>query len=379
MTELKNIRKEIDTIDSEIVGLFRKRMELSGEVAKAKADSSARINDPAREREILSRIAKKDDEFEMYISGLYKTVFELSKTYQSALINSKSPLGEKLEAMRDARLPLLPERATIACQGVEGAYSQLAAEKFFRRGDLMFVNSFEAVFDAVDKGLCEFGVLPIDNSTNGSVKQVYDLMIKKKFYITAATKLFVKHELLAKKGTSLSEISAVCSHEQGLQQCSGFLSSLPEEVEIITCDNTAMAARMVSESSGKIAAISSHACGEIYDLECISDDIQNSENNYTKFIVITKQPTMYEGANHINLLLTLDHRPGALYDTISKFAILGINLTNLESHPIPGQDFEFMFFFELEASLMDDRVIKMLTALETSCDEFQFLGNYIMI
>ncbi len=264
----------------------------------------------------------------------------------------------------------------MACQGVEGAYAQMAADRLFKRGSLMYMKNFEAVFDAVDKGLCQFGVLPIDNSTNGSVKQVYDLMAEKKFYIVASTQLFIKHELLAKKGTKLPDIKAVYSHDQGLSQCSQFLKTLSPMVQILPSDNTATAAKFVAESDEPVAAISSHNCADIYGLEKIAGDIANNANNYTKFIVITKDPTLYEGANYISLLLTTEHRPGALFEIMSRFAALDINLTKLESQPIPGEDFEFMFFFELQASVMDDRVVDMLAELERSCETFQFLGNY---
>ncbi|MCR5134163.1 MAG: chorismate mutase [Clostridiales bacterium] len=374
--KIEDARKKIDALDTQIVDLFCERMNASCEIAKVKAADGLDIYNPVREREILDKVAAQHEDMELYTNRLYQTIFELSRAYQREFVKAPAKIREQIEAMRKQRELGLPERATVACQGVEGAYAQMAADRLFKRGSLMYMKSFEAVFDAVDKGLCQFGVLPIDNSTNGSVKQVYDLMAEKKFYIVASTQLFIKHELLAKKGTKLSDIKAVYSHDQGLNQCSAFLKTLPPWVQLLPSDNTATAAKFVAESGEPVAAISSHNCADIYGLEKIAGDIANNQNNYTKFIVIAKEPLLYEGANYISLLLTTEHRPGALFAIMARFAALDINLTKLESMPIPGEDFEFMFFFELQASVMDDRVADMLAELERSCETFQFLGNY---
>ena len=374
--EMKEARSKIDALDRQIVDLFYERMNTSCEIAKVKAAEGLDIYNPVREREILEHVMAQHEDMELYTNRLYMTIFELSKAYQRQFVKAPAKIREQIGNLRGNRGLGLPERATVACQGVEGAYAQMAADRLFKRGSIMYMKNFEAVFDAVDKGLCEFGVLPIDNSTNGSVKQVYDLMAEKKFYIVASTQLFIKHELLAKKGTKLSDIKAVYSHDQGLNQCSRFLKTLSPAVRILPSDNTATAAKFVAESSEPVAAISSHNCADIYGLEKIAGDIANNANNYTKFIVIAKEPKLYEGANYISLLLTTEHRPGALFEIMARFAALDINLTKLESQPIPGEDFEFMFFFELQASVMDDRVVDMLAELERSCETFQFLGNY---
>ena len=373
---IEEARKKIDELDQQIVDLFYERMNTSCEIAKVKAAEGLDIYNPVREREILDKLAAQHEDMELYTSRLYRTIFELSRGYQRQFVKAPAKIREQIEQLRGHRELGLPERATVACQGVEGAYAQMAADRLFKRGSLMYMKNFEAVFDAVDKGLCQFGVLPIDNSTNGSVKQVYDLMAEKKFYIVASTQLFIKHELLAKKGTKLSDIKAVYSHDQGLSQCSQFLKTLSPMVQILPSDNTATAAKFVAESDEPVAAISSHNCADIYGLEKIAGDIATNANNYTNFLVITHDPTLYEGANYISLLLTTEHRPGALFEIMSRFAALDINLTKLESQPIPGEDFEFMFFFELQASVMDDRVVDMLAELERSCETFQFLGNY---
>ena len=166
------------------------------------------------------------------------------------------------------------------------------------------------------------------------------------------------------------------AHQQAIGQCSKYLEKL-KGVNIVPCENTAMAAKAVSESDGKnCAAIASGRCAELYGLEILDDSIQDSENNYTRFICISKNPLMYEGANHISLVVSCANTPGALYDMLSKPAALGINMIKLESCPIPGRNFEFVFFVELEASVKETSVLAMLTELERSCPTVWFLGNY---
>ena len=253
---IKDARAKIDALDKEIGDLFYERMNTSCEIAKVKAAEGLDIYNPVREREILESVMAQHEDMELYTNRLYMTIFELSKAYQRQFVKAPAKIREQIESLRSSREIGLPERAVVACQGVEGAYAQMAADRLFKRANIMYMKNFEAVFDAVDKGLCEFGVLPIDNSTNGSVKQVYDLMAEKKFYIVASTQLFIKHELLAKKGTKLSDIKAVYSHDQGLNQCSQFLKTLPSAVQILPSSNTATAAKFVAESSEPVAAIS---------------------------------------------------------------------------------------------------------------------------
>ena len=191
-----------------------------------------------------------------------------------------------------------------------------------------------------------------------------------------SARLCIRHELLALPGVRPEDITEVYSHEQAIGQCSKFLGGL-KDVRVIPCDNTAAAAKMVAESGSRhAAAISSHPCAALYGLECINDDIQDSDNNYTRFICVTKNPVIYAGANRISLIIAFENKPGALYDILSKLAALDINLTKLESCPVAGSDFEFIFFLELEASVQDPGVLAMLEEMERSCAQFQFLGSY---
>jgi chorismate mutase/prephenate dehydratase len=243
----------------------------------------------------------------------------------------------------------------------------------------MFVKTFEAVFDAVESGFSQFGVLPIENNTHGSVRKVYELLQKKHFHIVRSTSLNIRHELLVKPGTSLSDIKVIRSHEQAIGQCQKFLSSLGKNVRIEPCPNTAMAAKEVSESDGSIAAIAGHDCAELYRLEILRDDIQDNDNNYTKFILIEKDLSIYAGANRISLIIATPNKPGALGDVLNMFSSHGVNMVKLESCPVTGRNFEFIFYIELDASVRDSGVLPMLEELERTCDSFAFLGNYPVV
>lgn len=264
----------------------------------------------------------------------------------------------------------------VACQGVDGAYSSMAAGKLFKLPNILYFRHFEGVFSAVEKGLCRYGVLPIENSSYGSVNDVYDLMLNHNFYIVRTIKLHVSHVLLAKEGAEIGGIKEIFSHEQALGQCGEFLKAHPE-IKITVCENTAAAAKFVAESGRKdIAAISSSNCAELYGLKVLSRKVANSENNYTRFICISKEPEIYAGANKISLMLTLPHKPGALYSVMSKFNALDINLSKLESRPIVGSDFEFMFYFDIDAEICKTGVVKLLSELSSSLERFVFLGAY---
>lgn len=243
----------------------------------------------------------------------------------------------------------------------------------------MYFKTFEAVFNAVDKGMCRYGILPIENSSAGSVNQVYDLMKKFRFSIVRGVKLRINHTLLAKKGVQLEGIKEIYSHEQGLNQCSEFLRANPQ-IKANVCENTAVAAKLVAQSDRTdIAAISSRECAELYGLQILSDHIQNSDNNYTRFICISRSLEIYPGADKMSLMFSLPHRPGTLYSVITKFATLGLNLTKLESRPIPGKDFEFMFYFDASVSAHSEELLKLLAELEGTLEQFSFLGCYAEI
>ena len=377
--ELSEIREKIDAVDDQLLDLFLQRMDLSEEVAAYKNEHHLPILNKERERAILAKVTEKSGEKERFAYHLFSTLFELARSRQAELIDAPTRVGAQIKAALADMNEVFPQTGLVACQGVEGANSQVACDRLLPRGNIVYVKTFQAVVSAVESGLCRFGVLPIENSSNGSVRAVYELLQDHNLSIVRSTRLCIRHELLALPGVKMEDITEIYSHEQAIGQCSKFLNGL-NGVRVIPCDNTAMAAKMVAERGDlHAAAISSHPCAALYGLETVSDEIQDSDNNYTRFICVTKDPVIYAGANRISLIIACDNKPGALYEILSKLAALGINMTKLESCPVTGRNFEFIFFLELEASVQAPGVLPMLEELERSCEGFHFLGNYAEI
>ena len=377
--ELSEIRSKIDTVDDQLLQLFLERMDLAEEVAAYKNTHHLPILNKERERAVLAKVTEKSGSRERYAYHLFSTLFELARSRQAELIDAPTHVQAQVAASLAAGGPVFPQTGLVACQGMEGANSQVACDRLLPRGNLVYVKTFQAVVSAVESGLCKFGVLPIENSSNGSVRAVYSLLQEHKLSIVRSTRLCIRHELLAQPGVKMEDITEIYSHEQAIGQCSKFLNGL-NGVRVIPCANTAAAAKMVAESGSRhAAAISSHPCAALYGLEVLNDHIQDSENNYTRFICISKEPVIYAGASRISLIISFENRPGALYEILSKLAALDINLTKLESCPVSGSNFEFIFFLELEASVQDPSVLAMLEEMERSCAEFHFLGNYAEI
>ena len=374
--ELSEIREKIDAVDDQLLDLFLQRMDLSEEVAAYKNEHHLPILNKERERAILAKVTERSGEKERYAYHLFSTLFELARSRQAELIDAPTKVGAQIKAALADMNEVFPQTGLVACQGVEGANSQVACDRLLPRGNIVYVKTFQAVVSAVESGLCKFGVLPIENSSNGSVRAVYELLQDHNLTIVRSTRLCIRHELLALPGVKMGDITEIYSHEQAIGQCSKFLNSL-NGVRVIPCDNTAAAAKMVAERGDRhVAAISSHPCAALYGLDVVSDEIQDSDNNYTRFICVTKDPVIYAGASRISLIIACDNKPGALYDILSKLAALGINMTKLESCPVTGRNFEFIFFLELEASVQEPGVLAMLEELERSCAGFHFLGNY---
>ncbi|MEE1003462.1 MAG: prephenate dehydratase [Acutalibacteraceae bacterium] len=374
---LDELRAEIDKIDDQLIKLFQDRMEVASKIGQYKKDNGLPVLNSQREREILNEVADKSKpEMKSYLRVLYSLLFELSRSYQEKIFKKHSELYDNISQSISNTNNLFPTDSVVACQGVEGSYSQIACEKIFKNPNIMYFNEWEKVFSAIEQGFCDYGILPIENSTAGSVKQVYDLMVNHNFSIVRSTRIQVNHCLLAKKGTKLSNIKEVISHEQALTQCSEFLSGL-DGVKITTVENTAIAAQMVAESDrDDIAALSSNNCAELYNLNCLKTSVQDKNNNYTRFICISKNLEIYPGADKTSLMLVLQHKPGALYKVLSRLYALDINLIKLESRPLSDRDFEFMFYFDLETSIYSEEFVQLICELDGICDEFKYLGSY---
>ncbi len=375
--DLQELREEINGIDREIVDLYRKRLETAEAIGEWKRENGVPVYDPARERQLLDKVAElAGEEHENGVRALFSFLIAQSRTRQLLDEGKRSAVGAEIRKAIEETPALFPEKAEVACQGVEGAYSQQACERIFRHPAITYVKTFSDVFGAVESGRCQYGILPIENSLAGSVNSVYDQMAGHRFHIVRSTRIKIDHTLLARPDAKMEDIREVYSHEQAIQQCSGFLSRHPEW-HVNACANTAAAARMVAGNRRKdIAAISSPACAELYGLKCLETGIQNNSNNHTRFICITRNAEVYPGADRTSLMLALPNRPGELYRILGLFNAQGINLTKLESRPMPGRDFEFMFCFDIDASVYSPAFRRLMEALEVSAEHFTWLGSY---
>ncbi|MGN0854818.1 MAG: bifunctional chorismate mutase/prephenate dehydratase [Kiritimatiellia bacterium] len=379
MIDICNVRGEIDKIDRQLVDLFLKRLDIVAQVAASKRERGAPVCDPAREREILSRVAQEvGAEYENGARLFFTTLFSISKARQRAMLHGDSPLVGEVKAAAAAYDRKFPTRAVVACAGTEGSYAQQAACLMFPVPTLIYFNDFEKVFEAVEEGLCPYGILPIENSAAGSVSAVYDLMLKHRFRIVRALRLKVDHVLLAPAGVRMEDVREVVSHPHALNQCKGFFKRNPQ-IRGTAGLNTALAAKDAAASGRRdVAVIASRACAELYGLRVLAEGIQDAAFNYTRFICISKNLEIYPDANKFSIMLSLPHRPGSLSGIISKFAAIDVNLTKLESRPIPGMDFEFRFTFEFEAPPTDPNVLCLLAELaqDPEIEHFDFLGAY---
>ena len=375
---LDEVRVKINDINDKMLDLFKQRMVLSKDVADAKRSMGKAVYDAKREREILDKVTiDAGPEFDIYARRFFENLFSLSRTYQAEQLFHETEFSMAIKKAVESSPNLPPQRGSVACAGEFGCNTQIACDKLLPFSQILFVNDFKAVFSAVDQGLCQFGVLPIENSSNGSVKEVYDLLDQHDCYIVRGTRLWISHDLMAKKGIKLEDIHTIYSHPQALGQCQIFLNNLGANVKLEPYSNTAEAAKMVSESDDPgIAAVAPPQCAELYTLQTLAKNIQNSDNNYTRFICISKQLAIYPGSNKISIITSASHTPVGLSSLLTKFSNVGINLTKLESRPIQGHNFEFLFYLDLEASLFDEKVRALLSELHESQEKFRLLGNY---
>lgn len=378
--EIENLQGEIDNLDEQILEMFKKRIDMESELGQLKATEGLSLsNSEVTRKKIYDLVSKSPEKYRNYIYTLFANLFDVGDSIKIREAENDNSLAYEVKNAIKNTPNLFPEMAIVATQGVEGAYQQQACDKLFINPSIMYFNSFEAVFAAVDNGLCEYGVLPLENSTAGSVNKIYDLMMKYNFYITRSTRIKIDHNLLVKPGTKLSDIKEIISHEQALNQSTKFLGSL-KGVKSRAVANTAMAAKMVAEQEGNsIAALSSSSCAELYGLECLEESVQDQGNNYTRFICISKNMQIFPGSDKTSIMMTLKHKPGSLYKVLARFYSLNINLIKLESRPLPNKDFEFMFYFDIEASIYSDKFAELLAELKSMCETFKYLGSYIEV
>lgn len=368
--KLAELRKEIDAIDSELLPLFLKRMDCSVRVAKLKQSVGAPVFHPGREQQILDRVREQGGKYGEEAAALYRAIMSASRQRQHQLLADGGALRE-LEKNSSRTMPQHPNG--IVCQGVEGAYSHHAALQLFPHEPITFEPTWNQVFEDVQSGKAQLGVLPVENSAAGSVNGVYDLILQYRFYIVGATAVKVEHCLAA---WNVNEpITTVVSHPQALSQCSEYIES--HQLKAEEYSNTAAAAKYVSEEHpAGTAVLCAKDAAEQYGLTVLQEAVQNEKNNQTRFIVISKEPILPENANKISLCFSLPHTPGALHTILDRFAMRGLNMTKIESRPIPGSAFEYDFYLDFTGNLHKKETLELICALQDELPRFSFLGNY---
>lgn len=375
--DLSAIRKEIDRIDEQLLSLLCRRMDCSLQVAGYKAAHGLPVLNEQREREILDRVREGGEAYhEGYghaASIIYAATMDISRALQHRELSAGNELRQRLLTARPALLPAAGAR--VVCQGEPGAYSHEAAAAMFRGCAPRFVENFADVFAAVEDGTADYGVLPVENSYAGSVNEVYDLVMKHRFTIASAVEVGVNHCLLTLPDADPARLRVVYSHPQALAQCAEFLAA--RGLEARAYRNTASAAHMVAQSGDPaIAAIASRQSAALYGLSVAAEHIQTIERNVTRFIAISRQLVIPADANKISLIFSLPHVTGSLYRTLARFAAAGLNLTKLESRPVPSGEFEYLFYLDFEGDLRHGGTVDLLCALSEEMPAFTFLGNY---
>lgn len=367
--KLSAIREEIDAIDAQLLPLFLQRMQCTERVAEIKRGAGIPVFAPQREKEILDRVERRAGDCGPSARAFYGAIMSISRARQHLLLEGGGELRE-LERTASRTLPRAPSR--VVCQGVEGAYSHKAAKALFGDTPIAFVPDFKQVFDAVDREPGALGVLPVENSAAGSVTAVYDLILQYRFYIVGAKDVKVEHCLCA---AGEGPVTRVVSHPQGLSQCTEYIER--SGLEAVEWSNTAAAAQYVARErpAGTAAICSEEAAGK-YGLKILARGIQNEKDNTTRFIVISKEAFLPEDATKISLCFSLPHTTGSLSGVLERFSACGLNLTKIESRPIPGRSFEYDFYLDFTGSLHHPRTLALICALHDELPRFSFLGNY---
>ncbi len=369
--KLEDIRKNIDSLDRELVPLLKKRMECSIQVAKIKSKEGLPVYHPEREQEILSKVTDEGGEFGNYIAAVYREIMGVSREAQQIEINDSSALAGQIVNAKDG----IKENVVIACQGIEGAFSHIAAQNMHKKGEIKFYSAFEDVFKAVEIGEATYGVIPVENSNAGSVSEVYDLILKYRYFIVSAAGLTVNENLLGVKGSKLEDIKKVYSHPQALAQSEEFIRQ--NGITAVEYTNTAMAAKLVADKNDcSIGAIGSTLAAKLYGLEVIAPEIQTIKNNTTRFITISKQLIIPDNANKVSVVFSLPHAVGALQRILNRFCVNGLNLTKIESRTAKNGEFEYLFYLDFSGNLNDRKTISLISSLSKELPDFAFLGNF---
>ena len=376
MIDLNKIRDEIDETDKGIVRLFEKRMELTEEVAKYKIETGKPVFDKEREISKLKKLrGESSNEFNAKgIQEVFQQMMSISRKRQYQLLTEHGA-DEQVDYRQTDALQF--SHSKVVFQGVEGAYSFAAMKTFFDDTiESSHVETWKEAMQQVAEQKVDYGVLPIENSTAGSVSDIYDLMIRYPNYIVGEQILKIEHTLMAVPGASLEDIRTVYSHPQGLAQCRNYLEQHLgwKQEEVL---NTAMAAEKVAKEGDRTqAAIASRYAAEHFGLNILAEGCLSGESNSTRFIIISNQKCFDRNAGKISICIELPHESGSLYNILAHFIYNDLNMTKIESRPIPEQNWEYRFFIDFEGNLSSPAVKNALRGIASEASSLRLLGNY---
>ncbi len=374
--DLLELRKQIDSIDSSIVELYEKRMEISKQVAEYKIENGKQVFDKEREQQKIAAVkALTHNEFNRHgVEELFEQIMSISRKLQYQMLTENGSMG---------RLPFIgvdeleTKKARVVFPGAEGAYTQAAMQEFF--GDEInsfHVETFRDAMVAIEEGRADFAVLPIENSTAGIVNEIYDMLVEFENYIVGEQIIKIEHCLMALPGTKMEDIKTVYSHPQSLMQSAGYLREHPEWQQI-SLKNNAFAAIKVAEGNDKSqAAIASEYAAKTYGLEVLEKGVNDLKNNSTRFIVVTNQKIFKKDANKISICFEIDNESGALYKMLSHFIYNNLNMNKIESRPLEGRNWEYRFFIDFDGNMADSAVKNALRGLRDEARNMKILGNY---
>lgn len=364
---LLKYRDEIDAIDKELIALFEKRMNIVSEIATYKKENKLPIFNKKREEEVIKKNISRitDETLSKHTEEMLHCLMDVSKKYQQEKIGLvENPLSKA-------------KSLNLGFQGVHGSFSEEALINYF--GDIyetVNYEDFEDLFQGLKYKSIDYGIVPIENSSTGSINQIYDLLKKYGFYIVGETRIKVEQNLLAIKGTTLKDIKCIYSHPQGFEQSSEFIKTL-KDVTLIPYHNTGISAKYVHDCEDiSKSAIGSKRAGKLYNLEILKENINNNIENYTRFIIIGRDFETNELCNKITILLALPNELGSLYKKLKVFFDEKINMNKIESRPIGDGSFNYFFYIDIDGNIDDDNLKKAISKIEQSTQEFRLLGAY---
>ncbi len=373
MRDLQEIRQEINEIDERLIELFKRRMDCAKDVGNYKKAHNIPVLNTDREQEILDEMLVRGGEYGPAAQMLYSNIMELSRALQHNIIGSGEEMRNLIEGA--GQLPSFDGETRVACQGLAGANNHEATMRIFPGCTPQFYKSFANVFNAIEEGRADYGVLPVENSSAGSVSDVYDLILKHRFYIVKSIDMPIRYSLAAIPQAELQYIEEVWSHPQSLAQCSNKIAE--NNYKTLPVSNTAVAARDVAKSKRiDIAAICNSSAVKEYGLKVLEDNYENRSDNMTRFIVISKKLYIPKEAEKISLCFSLPHVTGSLYSVLCRFNSIGLNLTKIESRPMANAPFQYLFYLDFTGNVRSENVMNLLCALSTELPDFSFLGNY---